>query len=500
MRKTTNLSFERLESRVVMDASFSAVLADGVLTITGSQDDEQLTLSRRGRYYQIAETSEQFEVALVHQIEIDLGDGNDSIYLAASKKSFKPLRITGGVGNDEMVGRNGQKWYFGGADNLLTSTQGGKVLIDGAAPDWFSKNISDSSLRDIARTAAIDHVFSRDDMLEIFADVVSGNVVGADNFESLQAIVSKKAFFAGLDYVRTLSSYIVDGCVANAHYQGAALGNLQAQSTSGDLQLLVNKWFLGLDHPETNRAGWTAPLTYKEAAGSIFVGPPSYTQVDQGVLGDCYFLSAMTAITTKDPQRIVDMFIDNGDDTWTVQFFNKNTSYFVTIDKLLPVNAQDEFVFACDEKRYDNAGVVLWAALAEKAYAQFAEFGLLDTGGPKTNSYAALDEGYPSLAMDNILGQGGPAMQQLVSNSAAAIVRAFKADRPVAFVSNEAPAMSQVVSDHVYAMLGYNPATQRFELFNPWGLGGNNGKPGLLHLTYAELHENFGYWNRGPVL
>ena len=47
---------------------------------------------------------------------------------------------------------------------------------------------------------------------------------------------------------------------------------------------------------------------------------------------------------------------------------------------------------------------MLWAALAEKAYAQFAEFGLLSTDGPKTNSYAALDEGYPNLAMGNILG------------------------------------------------------------------------------------------------
>src|SRR6185436_20788008 len=121
---------------------------------------------------------------------------------------------------------------------------------------------------------------------------------------------------------------------------------------------------------------------YKTPAGTIFDGAPSYTQIDQGVLGDCYFLSAMTAITTKNPQKIVDMFTDNGDNTWTVQFFNQNKPYFVTIDKMLPVDAQEEFVFTCDEKRYDDASIVLWAALAEKAYAQFAEFGFLDTDGP----------------------------------------------------------------------------------------------------------------------
>ena len=500
MRKATNLRFESLEQRLAMDAGISAVLTNGVLTITGTQDNDELTIARRGAYFRIEQTDEQFHVGQVDRIAIDLGDGNDTIRLAPAGKSFQQLNVTGGQGNDEFVGPSGQKWYFGESD-LLTRSKGGSVSINGGKPDWFSQNISDTSLRDAARAAAVDKVFSRDDMMDLFADVAAETEVGSYNMESLRAIVGKKSFFAGLPYVQTLSTYIVNGSVANGHYQGQALGNLHVASTGSDLQLLVNKWFLGLDHPETNRAGWSAPLTYKEAAGVIFDGAPSYTQVDQGVLGDCYFLSAMTSITTKDPQKIVDMFIDNGDNTWTVQFFDKSKPYFVTIDKMLPVDAQDEFVFTCDEQRYDNPSLVLWAALAEKAYAQFAEFGLLDTDGPKTNSYAALDEGYPNLAMANILGKSGSGMQQLESNSAAAIIRAFRNDKPVTLVSEETPTSSQVVSDHVYAMLGYNASTQKFALFNPWGLANNNnGKPGILHLTYAEISANFGYWNSGVAL
>lgn len=498
MRNATNLRFESLEPRLAMDAALSAVLTNGVLTITGTQGNDQLTIARRNGYFQVEQTQQQFQVGLVDQIEIDLGDGNDTIRLTAGT-SFKPLSISAGAGDDEFIGPKGNKWYFGGTDGLLARTKGGAISINGTAPDWFSRNISDSSLRNVARTAAIDKVLGRDDMLDIFADIASEAVVGTNNMESLRAIIQKKSFFAGLANVQALSTYIVDGSVANAHYQGSALGNLHAARTGSELQLLVNKWFLGLDHPNTTRAGWTDPLTYKTPAGNIFDGAPSYTQVDQGVLGDCYFLSAMTAITTKNPQKIVDMFTDNGDNTWTVEFFNQNKPYFVTIDKMLPVDAQDEFVFTCDEKRYDDASIVLWAALAEKAYAQFAEFGFLDTDGPKTNSYAALDAGYPNLAMANILGKTGPAMQAIQPNSAAAIVRAFKNNRPVAFVTLETPADTQVVSDHVYAMLGYNASTQKFELFNPWGLGGNNGKPGLLHLTFAEISANYGYWNRGPV-
>jgi calpain family cysteine protease len=226
-----------------------------------------------------------------------------------------------------------------------------------------------------------------------------------------------------------------------------------------------------------------------------------YETSDQGVDGDCYFLSAMTAITTKSPDKIVDMFIDNGDDTWTVQFFNKNKPCFVTIDKMLPVDGQDEFVFTGDTERYDNPQNVLWAALVEKAYCQFAEFGYLDTDGPKTNSYAALDEGFPNLAMGNILSTKVPAMAKIGPKTSNAMATAFGNDRPVVLVTVETPPSAQIVSDHVYAMLGYNATTQKFELFNPWGIVNNNtGKPGLLHLTFAEISQNFGYWGRGTVI
>ena len=80
-------------------------------------------------------------------------------------------------------------------------------------------------------------------------------------------------------------------------------------------------------------------------------------------------------------------------------------------------------------------------------------------------------------------------------------MRAFNNDRPITFVTIDNPVSAQIVSDHVYAMLGYNATTQKFELFNPWGITNNNtGKPGIMHLTFAEISQNFGYWGRGPTL
>jgi hypothetical protein len=50
-------------------------------------------------------------------------------------------------------------------------------------------------------------------------------------------------------------------------------------------------------------------------------------------------------------------------------------------------------------------------------------------------------------------------------------------------------------------MVGYDAATQTFELFNPWGIIHNNtNKPGYNYLTFEEIVQNYGYWAHGPVL
>lgn len=483
----------------------TAALANGVLSVAGTSGDDQITIDRRGDRIQVVQVSEWFSVKDIDRIEVELGDGNDTLTMRSSGRSPKSIgevtTITAGDGNDVFSGPDRKKLYIGGEDDLVSLTAKGAVTIDGSAPDWFNKNVSDSSLRALARTAAVDTVFSRDDMLDLFADVTPAATVGQTAFDSLKAIVNHSPFFVGLDYVKTLSSYVVNGCVANGEYRGNPMGDLDSDSTGAQLQLLVNKWFLGLDHPDPHNVGVHGTLTYKTAHGDLFDGLPSYVQMDQGEDGDCYFLSAMTSITTKDPSKIVDMFIDNGDDTLTVRFFHKSKAYYVTIDWKLPVDSQDKFVFANDGERFDNAHNILWPAFAEKAFAQYAEFGFLDTGGPKNNSYGAIQEGYPNQALHAILGEKTSSMMQIKAKTAKEMLKAFNKSQPVVLVTLENPPDAHIVSDHVYAMVGYNATTQKFELFNPWGILHNNtNKPGYNYLTFEEIVNNFGYWAHGPVL
>ena len=86
------------------------------------------------------------------------------------------------------------------------------------------------------------------------------------------------------------------GSAANAKYLGQSLGNLAAGSSATQLGNLVNKWFLGLDRP-------TASGTYRQFAGQLFVSGAAYTDINQGQVGDCYFMASLAEAALRNSVR-----------------------------------------------------------------------------------------------------------------------------------------------------------------------------------------------------
>ena len=60
---------------------------------------------------------------------------------------------------------------------------------------------------------------------------------------------------------RDLTNDVVGWNLANQHYQGHWLGNLQAGDSSAKLKKLVDKWFYGEDLPGTDNFSRYAPIT-----------------------------------------------------------------------------------------------------------------------------------------------------------------------------------------------------------------------------------------------
>jgi hypothetical protein len=349
-------------------------------------------------------------------------------------------------------------------------------------------HIQDAALRSLGNSLYTDGLVDRSDIIALLQDARDGGVIDATELADLRAIAANATLFGTGSYVQALTNYVVNNTVANAKYKGATLGNLAAGSASSQMDKLISKWFLGLDRP-------TANGTYRQVAGQLFVNGAAYGDVNQGNVGDCYLMASLAEVAHRNPSLIASMFITNGDGTYTVQFFNQGTQYFVTVDSYLPTNSNGYLTYAGTGTLYTNASNELWVSLAEKAYVQLNEFGFTRPGLPGSgqNAYSAISGGYIYSAMHNITGQTVAAFTMTGNSSSfTTFVNAYNAGKMIGFASYATPpAGSGVISSHAYAVVGYNAVDQTVTLFNPWGT-----QYGLLTLTWSQVQAGFQYFDR----
>jgi hypothetical protein len=376
--------------------------------------------------------------------------------------------------------------------------------------NWLKANVKNVAIRTLAQSEFQDGVFSRDDMISIFQKVEQTSGVTQQEFNGLKAIVTHTAFFTTDYYVQQLAMDVVYANPANAHYLGGALGNLMAGAGSAKLEKLVDKWFLGTDHPIAT-SDWIGsngkPMTfgYSQVAGQLFVqqagdsSAVAYTDVRQGGIGDCYFLSSLAETALKDPSAITNMFIVNGDGTYTVRFMQGSVARYVTVDSKLPTDSYGELVFDGMGQMASNSGNELWVALAEKAYVQINESGWIrpTSWGGGRNVYNAISSGCMFMALNQITGQSTVYglstiySTQVFNNFAAA----FNAGDSVCLGSMDSPGNSQIVGDHAYAVLSVDTTNQTVTVYNPWGV--NNGHDaGVITLSWYDVSQSFNYYDR----
>jgi Calpain family cysteine protease len=346
--------------------------------------------------------------------------------------------------------------------------------------DWFSQNLHTPAIVSLVRSLDADHTFSRADMLSLFQTVESAGAITSSEMTDLKTIVSNATVLGMPAYVQNLASKVVNGDPANADYLGKPLGNLAVGSSAGQLEALVGKWFLGTDHPAVNASG----LTYMYTSGSLF-GPngPQYTNVVQGEVNDCYLMAALGATAVNSPQAISSAFIDNGDGTCTVRFYDNGVAQYVTVDRYLPATTAKKLWYAGMGWSVSNTANVLWVPLLEKAFAELAASGWSQPSAA-ANSYAAIGEGWEGTALTELTGKS--ASWSTISNTTTSlnsIVSTFQSGQMVMLDSNPTTA-SNIVSSHIYVMIGYASSTKTFTLYNPWG--------SQIQLTWAQLEANFG--------
>ena len=132
----------------------------------------------------------------------------------------------------------------------------------------------------------------------------------------------------------------------------------------------------------------------------LFERVPKIFDIFQGIIGDCYFLSALGSIVSRCPEYVQSILIDNGDGTVTGRLFgdNNNACYY-RIKKTVPVHV--------------GAYEYLWVKMFEKLYVAHIHH-LMDENNPVL-MYDLIDATYQGMtfknayyshnAMAHILGQ-----------------------------------------------------------------------------------------------
>jgi hypothetical protein len=207
------------------------------------------------------------------------------------------------------------------------------------------------------------------------------------------------------------------------------------------------------------------------------------TVVEQGSLGDCYFLAGLTGLAAAKPDAIKKMITENQDGTYTVRFPGRKP---VTVTA--PTDAEIS--------RYVSSGRNgIWLNVLEKAYAKSRNDSRLFAKG---DMYKAIEGGWGRQSIKALTGNASDVsrMRFLSPASLQAKVTQAQADGRLMTIATGHPfgrsetKANKLPTGHEYTVMGYDESSGKYRIRNPWGSGGTQGD-GMLELTAAEVKANF---------
>jgi hypothetical protein len=414
----------------------------------------------------------------------DNGLADDSDFIISTSQSGSVAEL---IGTELAIGT-----YFVQVKQLSHDT---RYHLSISAGDWFSANLHDAGLIGEARYLVYaDGSLNRNDVITLLRETKDYGTIDSTELADLRAIVRNGSQFAMPEFVQVLANKVIDSNPANLR---SGIGSLYANSSDVHLDSLINKWFLGQDHPIALSYDRSTQYQYEFVNGALFQDGISYQDIVQQDVSDCYFLSALGAVALKSPTTILSMFVDNRDDTYTVRFFNKGVADYVTVDRFLPVRPGGAAAFAgWGGDHFTNPNNELWVALAEKAYAQLNESGW--TGQDGSNSYngktiaaspifrnaSGINYGWPETTLAQLTGF--MTSNRFQSNNIDHLVNLFNTGSMVA-LNTKASVEHGIVANHSYTLINYNTTSDRFQLYNPWGRE--------VELTRQQISNNFSSWD-----
>lgn len=227
--------------------------------------------------------------------------------------------------------------------------------------------------------------------------------------------------------------------------------------------------------------------------GKLFVDGISSDDVVQGSIGNCFFVAALSAVAHANPDAIKNAIKDNGDNTYTVRFFQNGRSVNVTVDGDL---AQSSF----GSQRYGKSRTSneLWVGLMEKAYAQWkGGYDAIGNGGQSSDVTLAITGRASAWS-----STASPALLNRLFDD---VKRSAAANRPMTAPTHPKGTSvdysgTGVYAWHMYTVLGAveENGQKYIQLRNPWGRS-EHGSDGKDDGIFKMKLEDFGRLYQGVM-
>lgn len=193
--------------------------------------------------------------------------------------------------------------------------------------------------------------------------------------------------------------------------------------------------------------------------------------VNQGSLGDCWFLAACAALA-ETPERIRHVFAGREKDSqgfYVFKFYVMGVEKYAVVDDRLPTKDAEEiygpgYSFSSTGSRYGTfmSGVsengAWWLPILEKAYAKL------------TKTYADMNGGNEWEALRAMTGMPveGYESDELTSSEIMDIIT-WADNKNYIMTAGCHHSQYGLVAGHAYSLIGVNSATNRIIVRNPWG-------------------------------
>jgi hypothetical protein len=407
-------------------AAVTIAQSNGVLQVTGTTGNDQILISQSGTTFTITNGSWSTKVTGTFTKVVVRGNGgNDSITIDPSVTEAATLY--GGAGSDTLIGNNGSDTFYAGAGtNVMKGGTGANVFVTlGSRGDTITGGQGNDSFWMDSNTGT-----------ELVTDLTPAqNAAGR---------------------VHRIASFL--GGVATS-----LTGQTFAEPALTD-STMVYKNFSNL------------PLFSNDG--------PSENDINQGYLGDCWYLSSLSSVAKADAAKIRQSVVDLGDGTYAVQFSKNGQSVFVRVDGNLPTWSNGQAAYA--NVTNSKGTSALWVAIMEKAMAEF---------DGSASTYSNIDGGWMSTAYNALgLNNGG-----IWASSATDLVNqlssALAAGEAVTIGLGTPPAGAPLIGDHAYTVDHVTRDAKgnivSVTLRNPWGVdgAGNDGiDDGYVTVTPAQLY------------